>query len=206
MFKRVVVVTDLSPAAYTLLNCLGGLNALGAEKCLLMQCMSFPQASSVALSYSTTLIDRCLHEQSTILENHGFQVETRIITGVAKNEINRTAEREKYSLIVAGAQVCSLTSELFFGGLVYDLIHHASKPVLIIRLEEDELKKQACFKATGCHLSHHVLFPTDFSENADHAFSYVSDLAAAGVEKIKINLAACPGPVPDHASPDPPTG
>jgi hypothetical protein len=40
MFSRLIIATDLSPASFAVLNCLGGLKALGAKQCLLLQCLS----------------------------------------------------------------------------------------------------------------------------------------------------------------------
>ncbi|WP_281432328.1 hypothetical protein [Desulfatitalea alkaliphila] len=36
MFKRFIVATDLSPASFSVVSCLGGLKTYGAEQCLLI--------------------------------------------------------------------------------------------------------------------------------------------------------------------------
>ena len=46
--------------------------------------------------------------------------------------------------------------------------------------------REACVQPAGCDLREHVLFPTDFSENADHAFTYVEKLATDGARRITL--------------------
>ncbi|MGQ9831383.1 MAG: universal stress protein [Thermochromatium sp.] len=61
------------------------------------------QAASVALSYTTALLDDYLARQKAVLERQGFEVETRIVPGFAKSEIKRIANTEDYGLIVVGS-------------------------------------------------------------------------------------------------------
>jgi nucleotide-binding universal stress UspA family protein len=186
MFKKLIIATDLSAASFALVKCLGGLRAYGAEECLLLQCLSIQETSSLALSYTINVLEGMLRDLKEILAEQGYIVETRIIPGIAKNEVNKIAINENYSLIVVGAQEHSLTSEIFFGGLAYDVIHYAQKPVLLIRMEDYPQEGISCIKTLGCDMSNHILFPTDFSENADLAFDYVAKMAALGVKKITL--------------------
>lgn len=186
MFKKLIIATDLSAASFALVKCLGGLRAYGAEECLLLQCLSIQETSSLALSYTVSVIEGMMQNLKEIMVQQGYIVETRIVPGVTKNEINRIAVSENYSLIVVGAQEQTLTSEIFFGGLAYDVIHYAQKPVLLIRLEDYPKEGISCIKAIGCDMSNHILFPTDFSENADLAFDYVTKMAVLGAKKITL--------------------
>lgn len=186
MFDRIIVATDFSLSAYEVVRCLGGLKAYGAKECLLMQCLSLQQVGSIALSYTTSILESNLQSQREIIEKQGLKVETRIVPGMPKKEICRIAEKENYSIIVVGAEKHSLTSEAFLGGLAYDVIHNCRKPVLIIRLEDTQSEGITCIQAKGCNFSQHILFPTDFSETADLAFGYVKELVKDGARKITL--------------------
>jgi len=186
MFKRLIVATDLSAASLELVKCLGGLKAYGAEECLLLQCLSIQETSSLSLSYTLSVLEGMLQNLKEVLVQQGYIVETRVVPGIAKNEINRIAVNEDFSLIVVGAQEHTLTSEIFFGGLAYDVIHYAQKPVLLIRMEDYLQEGISFIKTLGCGMSDHILFPTDFSENADLAFNYVTKMALLGVKKITL--------------------
>lgn len=186
MFSRLLIATDLSPASLALVNYLGGLRAYGAKQCLLLLGLTLQEACSTALSYTTAYLENTLQEQKEILEQQGFTVETRVAPGFAKREIKRIAEVENYSLIVVGTQGHSLVSEMLLGGIAYGVIHSASKPVLLVPIEMKQGEGKVCIQATRCDFSEHVLFPTDFSENADLAFTYVEKIVANGARRVTL--------------------
>ncbi len=178
MFERFIVATDLSPASDAMVGCLAGLKALGGRHALLLQCLDMREAASVALSYTTAMLDDYLARQKAVLEKQGFEVETRIVPGFAKSEINRIAREEGYDLVVVGSHGHSMLSEALLGGVASEVLHGATRPVLVVRLERDAASGEVCVLPAGCDLASHVLYATDFSDNADRAFSVVEALAA----------------------------
>lgn len=185
MFNRFIVATDLSPASFALVCCLGGLKDYGAKQCLLLHCISFQEATSTALSYTTHNLEKPFNEQKAILEKLGFEVETRIATGSAKREINRIAMEEDYAFIVVGSQGQSMVTEALLGGVASAVINTARKPVLVVPIKMKEGEENAC-QVKRSDFAAHVLFPTDFSMNADHAFSYIEKIAALGARRITL--------------------
>jgi nucleotide-binding universal stress UspA family protein len=127
-----------------------------------------------------------LKEQKQILEKQGFTVETKVVPGFAKQEINRVAIEDDYSLIVVGSQGRSMVSEALLGGVAYDVINNACKPLMIVRLEKKQAEGNVCIQASRCDFSGHVLFPTDFSENADQAFTFLEKLVSEGVNHVTL--------------------
>jgi nucleotide-binding universal stress UspA family protein len=186
MFSRLIIATDLSPASFAVVNCIGGLKAYGARQCLLLQCLNLMDAASTALSYTTAFLESTIRQQKEVLEKQGYEVETRVVPGFAKTEINRIATEEKYSLIVVGSRGHSMMSEAMLGGVAYAVIHNARKPVLIVRLGVKQGQGNVCIQSAHCDFSEHVLFPTDFSENADHAFAYVKKLVDDGARRVTL--------------------
>lgn len=176
----------MSQAANALIGCLGGLKAHGTKECLLLQCLSAQEGASIALSYSTDVLENILRTQKEILEKQGFAVETRTVMGVEKKEISKIAKEEDYSIIVVGAEKDTLLRAQLFEGIAYDVISHSEKPVLLIRLEENYRDGQACIDSIGCGIDNHVLFPTDFSENAELAFDFLRKMVADGAKKITL--------------------
>lgn len=185
MFNRLIVATDLSPASYAVVNCLEGLQAYGAKQALLLQCLTLQEVGSTGLSYTTKHLEELLGEQKVILEKQGFEVEARVVPGFAKREINRVAVEEDYSLVVVGSQGHSLVGSALFGGVASGIIQSARKPVLVLPIEKKPGEENAC-QLVRCDFTGHVLFPTDFSENADHAFTYVEKLAEDGARHITL--------------------
>ena len=186
MFSRMLVATDLSPASFAVVKCLHGLRTFGTKQCLLLQCLTFQEAASTSYSYTTEHIEGPLNEQKAILEKQGFEVEARVGPGVAKHEINRVAVEENYSLIVAGTQGHSMVGGALLGGVAYAVIHGARKPVLLVPVAKKPGETNECDPVARCNFVEHVLFPTDFSENADHAFTYLEKLAVDGARHITL--------------------
>ena len=184
MFKRMLIATDLSQALRSLVDCLGGLKGYGAEECLLLQCLNERESAPIAVSYATNVLKNLLQSQKEALEKQGYKVETRIVRGVAKKEIHRIATEENYNLIVVGSPECSLASEVLFGGLAYDVIYYAQKPVLLIRMEDTPDDEVTYIKTICCDIGTQILFPTDFSKNADLAFTYVKAMVKQGAKKV----------------------
>lgn len=186
MFSRIIVATDLSPAAFAVVKNLSGLKDYGTKECLLLQCLSLQQAGSIALSYTYSILEENLQEQKKLLEAQGFDVETRIVPGLATTEICRIAENEDYSLIVAGAESRTMVIEALLGGIAYEIIHRCRMPIFLVRLEEKRVEGMSMFEAARSNYKEHILFPTDFSETAGQAFSIVLELAAEGARKITL--------------------
>ena len=190
MFKRVIIATDLSKDSNALIGCFGRLKAYGVEKCLLVQFHSVDEVVTIAQTYNEAILSefgKILQDQKKTLESEGFAVETKILSGYSVKEINRIAVEEDYSAIVVGAQKCSAGGELLFSDLAYDLIYTSQKPVLLmrsgVRRKESESSE---VETVCCEIANHILFPTDFSDNADLAFTYVMQMAAMGAKEITL--------------------
>jgi len=191
MFEKIIIAADTSKDSNIFINSLGGLKEYGTKKCLLVQFRSVDEIVDIAKAYNEAILAEyivTLQKQKNALECLGFNVETRILTGFSPNEINRIAVEENYSLIVAGAQKYShAEDEILFSDLANDLIHNARKPILLVRLEEDAVKGLIHdTEKLNCKISDNILFPTDFSANADLAFTYVIEFAACIANKITL--------------------
>jgi nucleotide-binding universal stress UspA family protein len=186
MFKKIIVVTEVSPEADALIDCMGGLKDFGIEEVLVLQYISLQESVSIALTYTAAAFEESLQEQKDILEKQGFKVHARSVTNPISSELNKIAEEEGYSLIVLGAEKHSAMGEIFFGGLAYDVIHHSRKPVLLIRLMNAPKGDSSFVKAVSCDIGNHILFVTDFSANAENAFSYLQEMVLKGAKKITL--------------------
>lgn len=186
MFEKLLIVSDMSQSSDAIIDCVGNFRNYGAKECVLLQCMNTQQTSSLAFSYSTSIIDHILEEKKEKLEALGFKVETRIETGFPKKVVSKIAVKEDFSVVVVGEAEHSQAGEIIFDRLTYDVIHSSEKPVLIIRLVIDNKANEHEIKAVRCHLNEHVLFPTDFSENADYAFEYLGKIVSDGVKKVTL--------------------
>lgn len=181
MFDKIIVVSEVSNASSEMVKCIKSLRSLGAEECLLIQCFNPQDVDAGVSSYLTSIFNENLKNQSTMLAKQGFAVKTQIISGNIKNEINRIAQDDQYSLIVVGAEKHSIVGSLFLGGIAYDILYGSTKPILVIKDSNQEQPTE-----DTKDLMRHILFPTDFSKNADVAFEQVKEMVKNGVKKVTI--------------------
>lgn len=184
MFRKLLIASEVSKGEFEIIKYVKGFKKIGTNECLLLQCLNPYEAKSTISTFVTDILEQNLNQQKEMLVIQGFSVETRIVTGDMKHEINRIAEEEGYSIIVAGAAEHTLMGELFFGGAAHELIHHATKPLLLIRVSDsaDEVVE----KTEEGNIFSHILFPTDFSDNASIAFEYVKNMVGNGVQRVTI--------------------
>ena len=178
MIEKMVVASEIMPNADEMFRYLGGLQKLGAKKCILVQCMNPKETTQEVTVFLDTIMEENLQSQKKILEEQGFQVETRIRNGFIKQEINRIAVEEKCDLIVVAARREDRITGYPFDDAAFEVIEHADKPVLLIRENEDAIQ--------GMELTDHILFATDFSDNAGIAFRAVEQMVEKGIKKVSI--------------------
>jgi len=185
MFSKILVATDLSGASDRVICTLGDLKALGTREALLIHCFNIRDVGTLAHRLME-LAAPSFEKQKKMLEDQGFQTEARMVLGLPHIEINRIADESGCSMIVVGSHGETMAGEIMLGGVASAVIHSAVKPVLIVRLRLKAENGRAVCKEPVCDPLEHVLFPTDFSENAEHAFSYVEKIAECGVKRVTL--------------------
>jgi nucleotide-binding universal stress UspA family protein len=187
MFTKILIATDLSAASHAVVQCAAGLRSLGAKECLLLQCLNVRQLDAPGVAQAAGVIDQTLQDQKILLEKAGMSVQTEVVPGFAQVEINRIARERNCSLVVVGSHGHSLLGEMLLGGVASAVIHHAVKPVLVVRVKRTPGGEVSCALGATCDFLRHVYFPTDFSPNADHAFQTVKHLVADGVRAVTLS-------------------
>jgi nucleotide-binding universal stress UspA family protein len=184
MFSKILVATDLSKASDQLVGCIHELKSLGARHVVLAFCLYLQDVRNLADNIRE-LFHPALEKQQKILHNQGFKTTIEIALGSPKVEINRLAVKNKCSLIVVGSSGHdTITGEMIFGGIACEIMHGAAKPVLIVRLNSKKQTKVPICRTWPCKPLHTVLFPTDFSDNAEHAFTILENLVESGMKRI----------------------
>ncbi len=185
MFSKMLVATDLSEASERVICTLGGLQALGTSEALLIHCFNIRDVGTLAHRLME-LAAPSFEKQREMLEEQGFDVTAKMVLGLPQIEINRQADEHDCSLIVVGSHGQTMAGEIMLGGVASAVIHSATRPVLLVRLRlKEENGRTVCAEST-CNPLEHILFPTDFSDNAEHAFSYVEKIAECGAQQITL--------------------
>lgn len=122
------------------------------------------------------------------LESEGLKTSTVDLDQLPIEEINQLIENDdRYdSLIIVGAKQSSLGKRIFDAEFAYELIQMPTKPILVVRMKESENFQFSTVPAEGISKDSHALFPTDFSENAYYAFTYLEKLVEAGLKHVTL--------------------
>lgn len=179
IFKKALIVSDLSEPSEKFLQCKSGLRSLGVDHVVLVFCLRLHEVRGVRANVEDILkgdLDRC----RKMLETQGYTADAEVLLGDPRVEVNRAAKDKDCDLVVIGSRVHSLAGEVFLGGTAGEVLHSCRLPLLVARIHEDKDCQRECPLAS----LDRVLFPTDFSENAEHAFQAVRKLVGGGVKSV----------------------
>ncbi len=184
MFKTAIVASDLSPASDRIISCLHGLKPMGTERVILTHALGIRHLEEMKHLLAPS-VEPKLCQQKQTLENQGFSVEIVIAPGIPSWEIQRVAKEKQASMIVIGSHGATLAREVLLGSVAQEVAHHAEVPVFIAQLRIAEEAEHRCeMICTDFH--DHMLFPTDFSDTAEHAFLYVEDIVRSGGRRVTL--------------------
>jgi nucleotide-binding universal stress UspA family protein len=175
---RIVFATDLSDAneaAIRSRTCLDCLQNIGVDEVHLV--MVTPDNVSSGLPGMNLASDRrtALRTQRELFESAGFDVETHVARGTPHRRINGFAERLAADMIVIGSRGQSPLRNRLVGSTARNVARTAVRPLLVERIVEGD----ATHEVKREHLFQHVLFATDFSDNAQRAFEFLPRLRGA---------------------------
>ncbi len=178
MFRRILAGTDLTPASDAVLSCLGQLKTLGLEEVVLTHVVYV--AHSVGLAETLTeWAQPELARQKELLEAQGLRVRAEAITGIPAHKLADRADEEDVSAIVIGSHSKSLLHGLLAGSVSLGVLGITTKPVLLVRVQIAAAAEGESCRLACTQLFQHILFPTDFSETAEHAFHYLQHVVGA---------------------------
>jgi nucleotide-binding universal stress UspA family protein len=186
VLSRILVATDGSEASDRMMACLTGLPAVGTRTAILVHVFDVRHVGGLHESIRAAIMPR-LEQQRRLLTEAGLDVTIETPLGIPFVEINRIAERSSASLVAVGSLGASLVGEMLLGSTAHAVLHHAERPVLLIRLEitgpDDQGRR--C-RAVCSSLFGHILFPTDFSDTAERAFLLLEHIAREVAPRISL--------------------
>lgn len=186
MFRRALVAMDLSPATEALVTSLPGLRDYGVEELVLVHVakpVAYPVSQSIG---QVDMLRQRLGRLQESLEKHGFSVQTQVPIGAPAVETAREAKDRQVDLLVVGSRGHTRIREAFVGSVAWDLVRRSTVPVLLKRIESARPDPEAALEVRASGLPDLVLHPTDFSEVAARAFTYVQALVKLGVPNVRL--------------------
>jgi len=176
MLSSILLASDGSEASDRIIECAKELAQMGVRQVTLTHVFHVRDVGGLYEQLRRSMLTR-LETQRRILEDAGLQVTIETPLGLPFVEIERLAAERQAAAIVVGSLGASLVGDALLGSTAYGVLRTATRPVLLIRVEITDGGEagRKCRVACG-DFSRHVLFPTDFSDTADRALSYLEHL------------------------------
>lgn len=182
MFKKIFVAMEMDPAAHEIISCMGGLKSLGAKESHLVHYLNVSEAIAASFEVAVEQLRDGLAGLKKDLMQQGFKVEAQVAVASSHGEINRLIKARGADLVVVGAPAGTVGGDLLYGGVATTILHHQVTPILVYRLKGEESSCQG----KACDFFSHILFPTDFSDNADKAFKALEQIVGQGVTRVTL--------------------
>jgi nucleotide-binding universal stress UspA family protein len=176
MFEKLLIATDLSPASDCLLQCAGELKSTGLKQVVLAHVIYVANTPGLEDALEAEASPALMRQKAT-LEGQGIEVTTEMQLGIPARSLNELAEQHDVDAILIASRGRGILQRAVLGSVPFKLLQMAQKPVLLARVQllgEGE----SCHFAVCQRLFEHLLFPTDFSETAEHAFWHLEQMAA----------------------------
>ena len=191
MFNKALICMESGSHSPELATCVSGLLDLGVKECLVTQFLTYSEAVAASLSIAEAELQQYVEGLRQQLQEAGFAAEAKTTSGISYREAYRLAWEHGCDLVVVECRYDTIAGEMLAGG-VADFRHPSPGPPYPAGADGSVgCRGGKSVRGKPCDFTGHALYPTDFSENADHAFTYLEDLAAHGLKQV--TLLACPG-------------
>jgi nucleotide-binding universal stress UspA family protein len=185
MLSKIIVASDGSEASGPLMECVLGLARVGSRHVTLVHVFNVRDVGGLYASLQAHMLP-LLEKQAGILREAGFEVDIQTPLGIPFYEINRIGSERSASLVVVGSLGASLVGDVLLGSTAQSVLQNARLPTLLVRLQIMRENGGKRCRAACSDIFRHILFPTDFSDNAAHAFLYLEHIV--GETKGKATL------------------
>ncbi len=186
MFEKVLVPTDFSSHAKKVVECIGQIP--GIKQVVLMSVISRSVITRVWDPVAELKeVEARLMEEKKLIDAPGVEVKVRavsVLEGEIANAVQRVAEEENVSLVAMGARGKSRIQSVLLGSVSRNALRFGDTHLLIMRykvLDSGEMEMY-CDRIFS-----KVLFPTDFSQPAEVALSFLKSVQGIG-ELVLLNV------------------
>jgi nucleotide-binding universal stress UspA family protein len=184
IFDRVVMATDLSPAWDQIVACGAELRQMGCSGVILAYVITPNFFGGSGESMPPPAASR-LAAQRQCLIDQGLEVIIETPIGLPGRSLNGVAQKYGASLIVIGSHGKSRWREGVLGTISGAVLHNIQFPLLVLPVRVVGGQEPDCLWHCT-ELFNHLLFPTDFSQNAAEAMCYLELLAPRGVKRVTL--------------------
>ncbi len=189
MFEKILVPTDFSRYSQNVLECISELPG-NRDVVLLNVIHRTPISRSWDPASEVENANEMIEQQKLYLQSLHFNVKTRVETimeGDPAKVIQKVADEENASLIVMGARGKGRVRGLLLGSVSKNVLVYGHTNLLLMRYKVLEGENLGRFCRS---IFSKIICPTDFSEPARDAISFVSKLEGVGEMDLQYVVAS----------------
>jgi len=186
MFEKVLVPTDFSKHARKVIECVGEIP--GIKEVVLLSVISRSAITRVWDPVAELKeVEKSLMEEKKFIADPAINVKVRavsVLEGEVASAIQKVAEEENVSLVAMGARGKSRIQSVLLGSVSRNVLRFGDTHLLVMRykmLESGDMEMH-CSRVFA-----KVLFPTDFSQPAEVALSFLKSIQGIG-ELVLLNV------------------
>ncbi|MEM0499008.1 MAG: universal stress protein [Methanothrix sp.] len=177
MFEKILIPTDFSKHARKVVECAGQIP--GVKDVVLLHVISRDPLARVWDPVAEIReAEKRLEGEAAPLQ--GMNVKVRavsVLEGEVASAIQKVADEENVSLVAMGARGKSLIESVLLGSVSRNVLRYGNTHLILMRYRMMEGKPVGIYCA---RLLHKVLYPTDFSQPAEAALSFLKNISGIG--------------------------
>jgi len=184
---KAVLATDLSAASEATIEndtCLACLGRIGVDEMHLVTVIPANVHTGMPGIDFEKRRRQAISRYERVIEDAGFDVEVHVVRGTPHRRIRGLAETIGAGLTVVGSRGKSPLENRVIGSTARNLARTTETPLLVNRIERGADDPAVVRQ----HLFQRMLYATDFSTNADHAFEAFSYLRHATKEATLVHV------------------
>ena len=189
LLSKVLFAVELSESTEKMQEVMSDLVRAGVQHITLLHVVDARDihADPQTVAYSVASAQGVLDHWKEAIASFGMpSVETQVVVGTPWIEINRIAEENTFSFVLLGSHGGGLISTMFLGDQTENILHHGTKPLLIIRLRISSSGQEKVCDLSCARVFRKILYATDFSDDAKNAIPFVEEMARASPESLVI--------------------
>lgn len=174
MLRSVMVAVDFSEESALVLGFATGLTRLGVRRVVLGHAVDASGMEGPIIASKVDKVRESMRAMAVPLSDAGLEVEVRVATGDAVNELVALAAETHVDAVVCGTHGKGYLTKLIARSVSEQIALEADRPTMLIRFGLLRTKEDGAQLSRG--FGTNVLLPTDFSSSATRALMAVSGL------------------------------
>jgi nucleotide-binding universal stress UspA family protein len=178
MLPAILFPIEISEGAERLIDAAEEIIIAGVERMTLLHVVRPEEALAdpTLIDYDRTVLENW---RARLVQCRPATIESRVVIGIPWITIVDTAAREHFSYILVGSHGKGLIRRMYLGSEAETVLHNASVPVFVIRLNIIESGVSRTCSLSNEQVFRRILFAVDFSDDSKKCIPFLDQMAGA---------------------------